>query len=163
LETTGRPVTRVERAGLRCKDIGHANYIYIIRARQPVDSVSIRSGGILRRHDRKGDRSLFPSRASNKRLFLGPMSPFSSNTCRFARRGKIISQTLSSVSNWSTNSSMKVNEYPPGSVQRQSMTIHRKGMKRENTHISITKLATVFQHWFKYLIDAECHPYIYSC
>jgi len=56
LETTGRPVTRVERAGLRCKDIRHANYIYIIRARQPVGSVSIRSGDILRLRDRKGDR-----------------------------------------------------------------------------------------------------------
>ena len=56
--------------------------------------------------------SLIPSIASNKRLFLGPISWFSSRTCRLISRGKIISQTLSSVSNESMNSSINVSEYP---------------------------------------------------
>ena len=62
---------------------------------------------------RSPDHSVLPGHPIAGLLFLGPMSPFSSDTCRFARRGKMISQTLCSVSNWSTDSTMNVNEYPP--------------------------------------------------
>jgi len=41
--------------------------------------------------------SLSPSIAASNRLFRGPMSPFSSNTCLFTNRGIMMSQTLSSV------------------------------------------------------------------
>ena len=41
--------------------------------------------------------SLLPSIASSNRLLRGPISPFSSSVCRLAIRGKIMSQTLSSV------------------------------------------------------------------
>lgn len=54
--------------------------------------------------------SSFPSSASSNRLFLGPISPFSSRTCRFAIRGMMISQTRSSLRRASANSSMKVRE-----------------------------------------------------
>jgi len=56
--------------------------------------------------------SLSPSIAVSNRLWRGPISPFSSKTCLFIRRGIMMSQTLSSVSNSYTNSSMKTNEYP---------------------------------------------------
>lgn len=49
-----------------------------------------------------------PSMASNKRLFLGPTSPFSSRISRFPMRGMMISQTRSSCKSWSTNSSIYV-------------------------------------------------------
>ena len=39
------------------------------------------------------DHSVLPGHPIAGLLFLGPMSPFSSNTCCFARRGKMISQT----------------------------------------------------------------------
>ena len=61
--------------------------------------------------------SLLPSIASSKRLFLGPSSPLSSRTSRFVIRGKMISQTRSSCSSWSTNSSINVRWYPPGGGQ----------------------------------------------
>ena len=53
---------------------------------------------------------LFASIASRRKLFLGPSSFISSRTWRFASRGKMISQTLSSVKSAYTNSSMYVNE-----------------------------------------------------
>lgn len=43
--------------------------------------------------------SLLPSIASSNRLLRGPISPFSSSVCRLAIRGKMMSHTLSSVSN----------------------------------------------------------------
>lgn len=53
-------------------------------------------------------RSLFPSIASRSLLFLGPMSPFSSRTCRFCKRGRMMSHTRSSTRRLSTYSSMNV-------------------------------------------------------
>ena len=55
-----------------------------------------------------------PSITSSKRLLRGPSSPASSRTSLLANRGRIMSQTLSSYSNWSTNSSMYVKVYPAG-------------------------------------------------
>lgn len=57
--------------------------------------------------------SSLPSNAFSSRLFLGPISPFSSNTSRFANRGRIKSHTRSSVKSLSTSSSMYVSSYPP--------------------------------------------------
>ena len=60
--------------------------------------------------------SLFPSIASRSLLFLGPMSPFSSRTCRFCKRGRMMSHTRSSTRRLSTYSSMNVSVYPANRI-----------------------------------------------
>ena len=49
--------------------------------------------------------SFLPSIAPSSRLLRGPISPFSSSVCRLAIRGRMMSQTLSSVSKLQINSS----------------------------------------------------------
>jgi hypothetical protein len=41
------------------------------------------------------ESSSFPCIAFRRRLFLGPISSFSSKICRFCNRGRMISHTLS--------------------------------------------------------------------
>lgn len=84
--------------------------------------------------------SLLPSIASNRRLFLGPISPLSSNTSRLVRRGKMISHTLSSTRRLSTNSSMYVSEYP--STRSQSSFGERVSLR---THSTIPQLPVILQ------------------
>lgn len=71
--------------------------------------------------------SLSPSIAASNRLLRGPMSPFSSRTCLFIRRGIMMSQTLSSLSNSYTNSSIKSKEYPArGKIRQESNVSTRR-------------------------------------
>lgn len=57
--------------------------------------------------------SSLPSIASRSRLFRGPISPVSSRTSLLVIRGRMMSQTRSSLRSSSTNSSMYVRLKPP--------------------------------------------------